>query len=478
MFFTELKFFIILIAALIIYYRLPRDKGWYVLLASSIAVVGMISVSYLVYALFFAIINYVAGLLITRDTKWKMLMYYSIVVLDVGLLVFFKYTNFLIESVLEFATFINVYDNKIPYFEILAPIGISFYTFQGIGYQIDLKRGHVQPERNIFKYLLFIVYFPKFVSGPVERSKTLLPQINKAPQLVPNNIIEGAKLFAWGLFKKLVIADHLYLYIKSSYEHTADYSALALFIILILQPLQIYADFSGYTDIARGISRMFGVELLPNFKNPFMATNVTNFWKRWHMSLTRWCGDYIYNQIILKRRKWKKWGAVYAVFVTFFIIGIWHGARWTYIVLGLLQGLVMSYEFFFKKWRMQNGAKIPKPLNNILSRVLTYLFFGFSLIFFNAPDIQSAGLFVHNLFFNFSGSAIEFVSEFRIEFYVRMLIVFIILWFDYMNEQNKDAYGVLKTKPSYVRWAFYMLLMVVLFSYGNMGGTEFVYAGF
>lgn len=487
MFFTEYQFIASLILFFVVHHLVPARVRWINLLLSSLFIVGIISQSLhksfyaLYYSFGFAVINYLSALLLERikSGNTKDLVLKLIIVVDVGFLIGFKYLGLLVEAAFGISSiFGEVYD-RMPVMNIVAPIGISFFTFQGIAYQLDVKRGHSSAEKDFFKFLLFIIYFPKFVSGPVERTKSMLPQISGKIELTPDKTVTGAKLFFWGLFKKLVIGDHLLLYISDVYKDEYHFSGIYLFFILLLQPMQIYCDFSGYTDIARGISRMFGVELLPNFKNPFTATNVTNFWKRWHMSLTNWCGDYIYKHIILKRRKWKKWGAVYAVMITFVVIGIWHGSRWTYIVLGFMQGFAMSYEFFTKRWRLKWGAKIPKPLNNIISRALTYMFFGLSLVFLNAPDMEHALRFIGNIFVpDTTDSFATGIGNFMPYLTIRILLILGILYLDYRSELKQGLDSWMANRPVYLRWTVYVGLLLAFMSLGNFGKSDFVYAGF
>ncbi|MFN8239999.1 MAG: MBOAT family O-acyltransferase [Bacteroidales bacterium] len=202
-----------------------------------------------------------------------------------------------------------------------------------------------------------------------------------------------------GVFKKLVIAERLALIVNSVYGNIAEHSGYSLLPVMFIQALYIYSDFSGYTDIALGIARMFGINLTNNFSRPFFSTNVTNFWRKWHISLSTWCNDYIFKTIIFRKRKWGIKAAVYGVFITFFIIGLWHGPTWTYVILGILQGLAINYEFFSKKKRLEIGSKIPVFWNNLLSRFITFSFFGFSLIFFFSPSIKEASYFVTHLFY-------------------------------------------------------------------------------
>ena len=480
MIFIEFEFIVFLVVIFIIHHFLPEKHRWLNLLFSSFTIIGFTSLNALIYASVFTLINYGLGIWQSnlKEANHKRLLLISAVTLNVSYLLLFKYINLMLESVFGIVSIFSAEALDSPVLKIIAPVGISFYTFSAISYQLDLKRGHFQCEKNILRFLFFILYFPKFISGPVERAKTLLPQIYQPIKISSENTISGAKLFFWGLFKKLVIADQIVGLINDSYLNVGDYSGIYLFFILLVQPIQIYCDFSGYTDIARGLSRIFGVELLNNFDKPFMATNITNFWKRWHMSLTNWCGDYIYKHIVFKRRKWKNWAAVYAVMLTFIIIGVWHGPRWTYIVLGAMQGIAMSYEFFTKRWRIKKTSKMPVGLNNLISRILVYLFFGFSLIFLFAPDMNIALEFLSNMFAKSNGFSINWHLVSQVNLFVALILFFAILYIEFRKEKRSDIDLWLLGKPIYYRWGVYLVLLLVLVSFGNFGNSDFVYAGF
>jgi D-alanyl-lipoteichoic acid acyltransferase DltB (MBOAT superfamily) len=248
---------------------------------------------------------------------------------------------------------------------------------------------------------------------------------------------------------------------------------------MFIQAIYIYADFSGYTDIALGIAKLFGINLTDNFNRPFFARNVSDFWRRWHISLSSWCNDYIFKTIIFKRRKWGQKAAVYGVFVTFIIIGIWHGAMWTYVILGILQGLAINYEFFTKRTRLRIGSKIPIFWNNFFSRVVTYTFMSFSLIFFFSKSFPDSIYFVKNMFVfkdnSLIGNDLGLEHKHIYIVSVAILIVFIIQIFE---ERGIRLIEKIESKPLWLRWTSYYLIIYIILMFGMFATTNFVYLQF
>jgi D-alanyl-lipoteichoic acid acyltransferase DltB (MBOAT superfamily) len=298
-----------------------------------------------------------------------------------------KYASFALDPIFRIFNS-NLYISRLS--EIIIPLGISFFTLQGIGYLINVKMGWEKPERKFFNFLLYIIFYPKFLSGPIERSNHFLPQLNKTLVFNERQVTDGLRMALFGFFKKVIIANQLWSFVNNAYPNLESYGGFNLWIIILIQPLYLYFDFSAYTDIAVGLAKTFGIELLPNFNRPFLAENITTFWKRFHMSLSQWFNDYVFKQVSYKYRKWGKYSSTFAVFITFTLFGIWHGAGWNYMVLGFLQALAINYEFFTKRQRMNFFLKMPNFYKKWLGRLFTYLFYGISLVFFFSSDIETA----------------------------------------------------------------------------------------
>lgn len=478
--FDSFEFIIFFVLVFIGNYITQQKYRWFILLVASSVFIGYFSIPFLIYTYIFSAFNYFWGILVDRqeDMKKRKLFYQIGVVIDVGLLAYFKYFNFILENVNELLGFIWS-DVQIPLVRnVIIPLGISFYTFSSIGYIINIYRKQEKAERHFGLFALFILYFPKFVSGPVERSKKFFPQFKKQEDFYGGDIYDGLRQVLWGAFKKLVIADRLGLLINGVYGNLDEYSGIPLIMVMFLQTIHIYCDFSGYTDIALGLSKTLGYKLTPNFERPFFAQNVSMLWRKWHISLSSWCNDYIFMQTLFNRRKWKNWAALYGVFVTFTIIGIWHGPRWNYVILGLLQVLAINYEFFTKKKRIEVSKKFNQLWVRRISRIITISFFSFSLIFFNAVEVKDATYFIghmfkdwnlnfldQNLFINFKDAAI-------------IVIAFIfVFWYETKEEKGWDMALKFKSLPVWLKYTiYYIIIFLVLYSAGNQ--NQFVYQQF
>ena len=475
--FISLKFVALVIASVIIFYLLNQKLRIGYLAILSCGFISTFSYNLLFYVLIYSLINYFIGLKI-QNSNHKILLYRTGILINISQLVFLKYASFAIDP------FFRLFESKIfvsHLSEIIIPIGISYFTLQGIGYLINIKMGWEKPEKKFLHFLLYITYFPKFLSGPVERSNHFLPQLSLKQEFNEKQVSDGLRIALIGFFKKVAIANQLAPYIISAYAdiHTAEpYSLLILFLIV---PLYLYFDFSGYTDIAIGFSKLFGFDLLPNFNRPFLAENVSTFWKRFHMSLSLWFNDYIFRQTSFKRRKWGVWASVYAVFLTFILFGIWHGAGWNFMVLGLLQALAINYEFFTKKWRTRLYAKAPDFVRIWFGRIITYLFYCGSLVFFFSQDLKSAFIYFSKLTEISGPVPLDGLSTkpFEVLIYIPIFLFIELLQNDFTTTYNKLESFWFSEKPKnrILRWAIYSTLITIIFVVG-LKAQQFIYANF
>ncbi|MEO6814428.1 MAG: MBOAT family O-acyltransferase [Ginsengibacter sp.] len=365
-------------------------------------------------------------------------------------------------------------NSSIPFLDIALPIGLSYYIFQTIGYISDIYRGSIKAERNFFNFSLFTLYFPKLLVGPIERANHFLPQLAKKIYFDKENIIEGAKRIAWGLFKKLVVADRISLYQSVVMVNSQEQSGSTLFFATVLYTFQVYADFSGYTDIALGTARMFGFDLMENFKRPLLAKNMGDFWRRWHISLSSWVNDYIFNPIALNRRNWGKWGVFYALLISFIVIGIWHGASWNYVVFGLLQAIALIYETVTKKARKKVARRMPTSLYNNLSIIATFSYVSFSLIIFRSATYSEAMNFFEGLFSNPGKLFYDTPSTLLF-----MLLGCGILLIHDLQEEYKITNFYLFSNKSWVAQAVpYAFLITYILLAGVFDGGQFIYFSF
>ncbi len=382
--------------------------------------------------------------------------------LNLGLLFIFKYFNFFISS---FSEFLNIRDSFSIY--IILPVGISFYTFQTLSYTIDIYKNQLKPTNNIISFLSFVSFFPQLVAGPIERASNLLPQFNSLRKYNFKNTLNGFSLISYGLFKKIVIADRLGLYVDSVFNNVEAFNSLALIIASVFFSFQIYCDFSGYSLIARGLAKLLGFELMVNFKRPYLSSSFREFWRKWHISLSTWFRDYLYiplggsNDTFLK--------VCYNLFIVFIISGLWHGANWTFILWGFFHVLFLIIERILKRFSILKLISLPK----ILKILTVFLIVNFLWVFFRAQSIDEAILFFNkileldfslnqNIIFAYKGPVNLILSI--------MLIIFLLVSYCLPNDLNFK-------KPNTHLLFNFILILVILFL-GINGQNEFIYFQF
>ncbi len=463
----------------LIYYGVGKKFKVSFLLVSSIIFIGFFSINVAIFSLLFAVLNYFLGILLEKSVgnqNLKSKLFWFSIFLDVGILVFFKYFNSF------FGGFNTLFSSGIysytPYMSVMMPIGISYYTFQSLGYLIRIDRGSEKAEHNFGVFATYLLFFPKFLSGPVARSNHFLPQLNNPAKFDRNNVYAGSRLFLWGLFKKIVIADNLYGPVSDVYNNVHQFSGIGLIIILIVQTIYIYCDFSGYTDMALGVAKIFGINLADNFNRPFLARNISDFWRRWHISLSSWCNDFIYNPFIVKYRRFGNQAVIAGIFLTFFIVGIWHGANGTFVILGVLQGAAIVYEFHTKKYRLKFAARFSKSTVNALSRITVFIFMSLSMVFFFSKTVEDAWYFISHLFsgLRYESSEVDFIKNqpkflFALGAFAALFIV------EILNEKGKDVTSIFLRQPLWLRWAGYLALMCLIYLFYS-GVNTFYYMRF
>jgi len=459
--FYSLEFFGFFLITLILYYVTNSKFQQIVLFTASSIFIYSFSLYFLSYTFLFILFNYLIIRLL-NNKKHKKSVRKVICNTGIGLnilfLVFYKYVNFLIDNLNVLLDMISD-QASISNISLIIPIGISYFTFQGIGYILQVYREHETAEKNIFVFSNYFIFFPKFLSGPIEMSKSFIPQLKVQYSFSSENLKSGMMLILWGLFKKIIIADRLVLILNTVHSNVNSFSGLQVLLTFLIQPLHLYCDFSGYTDIALGIGRTFGFELTDNFNRPFFSKTVSEFWRRWHISLSSWCNEFIYKRLSFKLRQWGVWASAYAVFVTFIVIGLWHGPNWKYLVLGVLQGVAINYEFFTKRIRIQVSRKINPFIVTIGSYILTYLFMSFSLTFFYANNVTSARRFIFNLFSKLEPTIL--FSELYTLFDKYLVLIALILMFtiEFWQEYKLRRLKLWWLRPIFVIVLIYILLI-------------------
>lgn len=478
MLFTSLEFLIFFVVVFITFFSAPLRFRLLVLLLSSLFFMGAASPVFLFYSVFFVLSNYSIGRALgNKASKFRKQIYYLGQVVNIGGLVFYKYINFIVENI---NTGLNIFTPvEIPYLTIVIPLGISYYTFQGISYLYLIYKANDKPETELTNMALYMLFFPKIMAGPIERHRAFLPQLRMQLVFDYERVVEGGRLVLWGLFKKVVIGDTFAIMVNKVHGNVESFHGQVLILAFLLQPILLYFDFSGYTDMAIGFAKVFGIKLSPNFNRPFFARTVGEFWRRWHISLSSWCNDFIYNRLLIKHRKWGDWVSMYSIFVSFMIIGIWHGAKWTYVMVGVLQVLALNYEFMTRKWRATLTKRYPEQLIVWTSRVVLYLFVSSFLTFFFANNMADAFTFFCQMFDLEDLSHLSLVGIYNVreEFLFAFIAVFMVLLNEYFNEQGKKAVVVFENFPLFFRWSFY-LLGLILIVYFSKNEAVFVYKAF
>ena len=398
MLFNSFTFLVFLIIVYGLYLALSHRLQNWMLLAASYVFYGWWDWRFLSIILFTTVLDYLVSLKVSRSTNdrsRKLLLSVS-VVCNLGLLAVFKYFNFFVESFVDLALRLGFHVRWEP-LHIILPVGISFFTFQSIGYSIDVYRGHVNPPRRFLDFALFVAFFPQLVAGPIQRAANLLPQVISPRRIVLDQVTRGAFLILYGLFKKTVIADGLADGVNSVYNSVGASSGLDVLLATYLFVLQIYCDFSGYTDIARGVAKLMGFNLSKNFMTPFYAASPSEYWTRWHISLSSWVKDYVYLPLALHylRRGESKLNEYRPHLYAMVLMGLWHGAAWTYVLWGVYHGLMLVAWAVLKWPKSAKGRRrlIPKPIRIVFYFHVTVL----SLLIFRANSVHQIGDFLRAL---------------------------------------------------------------------------------
>ncbi|MEP7142739.1 MAG: MBOAT family O-acyltransferase [Ferruginibacter sp.] len=483
MIFTSMLFAVFFLIVVLLYYFLPGQFRWIWILVSGIIFYMYSIPAYILVPCFIILITWFGGKQIEKATSPEKArrFYLLAIIANVGVLVFFKYSDFFTSAAFGFINFsrqklfhsAGTLNNTLL-INVIAPLGLSYITFQAIGYLVEIKRGNHAAEKHFGHFSAYLLFFPKIIAGPVERAHDFLPQLKQIKTFDYDNIANGIKQIIWGLFKKLVIADRLSIYVSAVLGNAGHHSGITIIIAVIFYVFQIYADFSGYTDMALGLAKILGFDLTQNFNRPLLAKSVTEFWRKWHISLTTWFTDYFYNPIAIAKRDWGKWSVVYAFFITFIVLGFWHGANWTFIVFGALQGFILTIEFFTRKARKQIRKKIPGLLNSIAGTAFTVGYFAFSLIFFRADSLPGAITIIKRIFT--AGGPIYIENPSMILF--SLLGISFLVLVEYKKEYFNGLFTLSNNRNWLVRNCYYCFLLLIILIAGVFDGGEFIYFQF
>jgi alginate O-acetyltransferase complex protein AlgI len=409
--FNSFAFFLFFPLVTLLYFWLPHRARWALLLAASCAFYMFFIPKYILILAFTIVVDYVAGLLIERAAgRARRLLLVCSILANVGVLAFFKYFNFLNDNLSTLARLIG-WNYPIPYLAIILPIGLSFHTFQAMSYTIEVYKGRVRAERHFGIYALYVMFYPQLVAGPIERPQGLLHQFREVHDFDYRRVTSGLKLMAWGLFRKAVVADRLAWVVNQVYSEPSRYPGPVLVVATVFFAFQILNDFGGYSDIAIGSARVMGFRLRRNFDVPYQSQSTAEFWRRWHMSLSSWFRDYVFRP--LKTALESRTGAnpttsrhrfapyAIAVTVTFLLSGLWHGANWTFVIWGALNGIYLLIGALTRPARDAALARTPlrqwPAAVSVVKRLATFALITFAWIFFRAPSLHDAAVVCKSL---------------------------------------------------------------------------------
>lgn len=479
MLFNSIEFMLFFPAVAMLYFACPYAYRWALLLLSSYVFYMAWNPIYLFLILLSTLVDFAVGLGIGRATQQyqKRRWLYLSLGLNLGLLGAFKYLNFAADVVRD-ALGLAGMAIDIPHSNLLLPVGISFYTFQTLSYTIEVYKGKQAPIHHLGHFALYVSFFPQLVAGPIERPQRLLPQLMQRYDFDYDRVVSGMRLILWGLFKKVVVADRLAVVVDAVYSEPERYPGSILVLATVFFAFQIYCDFSGYTDIAIGTARVFGIQLMKNFNRPYCATSIADFWRRWHISLSTWFRDYVYRPLGGNQGGMPRW--IMALVLTFGLSGLWHGAQWTYLAWGLLHVSFYLAEKGLAHPALRSLQRFP-PLNMLL----TFSAVCFAWIFFRADTLGEAGYIITHLpdrFLNFepNGSFTEMVASWDLSmraFQLNMILLIFLLAVEIWTQEEEIAV-CLGRLPAPVRWSIYLTLGLMLMNLGITQEIPFVYFQF
>lgn len=490
MIFNSIVYLIFLIVVFITYYIFPGKTKWIWLLIASVGYYLSFIPIFFVLLTVIVITNYfLAKWLgkIPEDRNDR--IFILIVLLNILILAFFKYFNILFPDNRLHLYNVDLFYRVDPINKMILPLGLSYIIFTVLSYQIEVKRKTIQPEKHLGYFSLYLLFFPRIAQGPIERPQQLIPQLHESHSFDYTMVVEGLKLMLWGYFKKLVVADRLSIYVNAVYNNSENHNGTTLVVATIFFAFQIYADFSGYTDIALGSAKLFGFHLTNNFKRPYLATSIQDFWNRWHITFSTWLRDYIFLPLAyfltnkLKKQKYlyvttDKWIYLIAIMTTFSICGIWHGVGWTYLTWGILFGIFLTFanwtKNFHKKIRKALHIKKTSGFYIAFQILLTFSLVSLAWIFFRADSINEAIQIITKIFT--SSGSVFYEKPSNLIFAVLGISMLVVI--DFKREFFDEKLSILHNKYPLVRVAGIILIIITILLIGVLDGGQFIYFQF
>jgi alginate O-acetyltransferase complex protein AlgI len=477
MLFNSFEFIVFFLCISLAYFALPFRFRWMLLLVGSYFFYMCWRWEYVFLIAGETLINYLCGLAIDRSSTPKLRRLFLVVgvTASLGILGFFKYADLVGESLWQL---VAVFGDRGPYslLHIALPVGISFFTLQAVGYTIDVYRGHLRAEYHLGKFALYISFFPQLLAGPIARASHLLEQFDRQNRFEVDRTMAGAKLMLWGLFKKAVIADRLAVYVSQIYASPEDYSGATLALATYCYAFQIYCDFSAYSDIAIGAAKVLGYDLMQNFRLPYFATTIPEFWARWHISLSTWFRDYLY--IPLGGNRCSSSRFCFNILVVFLVSGLWHGAHWTFVIWGLLHGLYyLVYRVLEKPvGRIVSYLRVPEWVAAAIGMVVTFHMVCFAWVFFRADSVRQAIYICRSIVELLPGRLYLGSSSVSTAIGIGFILVLLCVQ-AFQARGSVPLYFSQSQWPIAARWGAYLALVFSILLFG-VSGNEFIYFQF
>lgn len=468
MLFNSLHFLFFLPIVIALYYLIPFKLRWVLIFLASCYFYMALVPKYILILFLIILIDYVSALLIERKTgsTRKLLLVLSICS-NVLLLAFFKYFNFLNENLSLLLDFFDK-PNPVGNLSIILPIGLSFHTFQSMAYTIEVYRGNQKAERHLGYFANYVLFFPQMVAGPIERYDRLGNELKREHTFQYENFANGFRMMLFGFFAKMVIADNLAPFVNAVYTDPSQHSSLNIGIAIIFFSFQIYADFFGYSLIAMGAAKLMGVDLMENFKTPYLSTSITEFWTRWHISLTSWFRDYLYIPLGGNRVKVPRW--IFNILVVFAVSGLWHGPSWTFVIWGLLHGTIYLLEKAFSKlFKIDEQKK--NSVYSAFGLLKTFILASLIWVFFRAESMEKVQLIFEGLINN-----VDIQDELKVDVKSWILLLVFILFDVLFYKKRIDQ--LIEKKVFAVRWAVYAVLLFAVTALAGVENVPFIYFQF
>lgn len=481
MVFNSVAFAIFFIVFFFLYwFVLNKTIKWqnFLILAGSYLFYSFTDWRFLAILIVSSIFNYWVGIGIERSIRYRKPLLWMGMIQGVGSLIFFKYFNFFVNSFNTLFTSLNIHIN-FQLLSIIVPVGISFFTFRTMSYLLDIDKGKIKASTNWISFFAYVAFFPSLLSGPIDKARTFIPQLERPREFSYIMAADGMRQILWGLFKKMVVADNCAVIADSIFNNYQNLPGSSLLMGAFFYTIQMYADFSGYSDMAIGVSKLLGFKITPNFDYPFFARNIAEFWRKWHISLTTWLTEYVFTPLSINFRDWGKAGVCLAIIINFTLVGIWHGANWTYVAFGFMHGCyfipLIIKGTMNKKKRIDESLRFPQ-LDQTLDIFRTFFLVMITFVVFRASTISEA-LQYYKILFSESLFSMPVLSNMVI-IVKAMLFIILMMLTEWVQREQEHGLALDYLKSPALRTSIYCLLIFMIIWLGSTGANQFIYFNF